>query len=197
MSKPKYLITQSLLSDYAYVFQGEDGYDGFLKTLHREKKPQTAAMLDGIRFENLVTACAEGCPPEPGHKWERAVQEVAQDCRGGQFQVKLSREIRVEGLTLVCYGILDNLNAGHILDIKFSRTYAPGKYLDSPQHPMYFYLCPEARDFTYLVSDGSWVYRERYTPDGAPPVEHLIAPFLRWLARNGLIRDYMTYWKAN
>ena len=68
MSGNRFLITQSLLSSYGWIFKTDNGYEDFLKTLHRKKSRQTQAMLDGLQFENLVTAYCEGNPPEDGHK---------------------------------------------------------------------------------------------------------------------------------
>lgn len=55
----RYLITQTLLSSWAYVFNcrdecAEDAMADFLRTLNREKTEATEAMLDGIAFENEV-----------------------------------------------------------------------------------------------------------------------------------------------
>ena len=44
------LVTQSLLSDFAWMFKKDDGYADFLRTLRREQKPQTAAMLAAARW---------------------------------------------------------------------------------------------------------------------------------------------------
>ena len=54
----KFLITQSLLSSWQYTVKGGEMED-FLSTLRRERKPQTRAMLDGIRFVNVVHAVNE------------------------------------------------------------------------------------------------------------------------------------------
>ena len=60
----KFLLTQSLLSSWQYAIKG-GGMDEFLSTLRREKKPQSKAMLDGIRFENMVHAVSEGAEIGP------------------------------------------------------------------------------------------------------------------------------------
>ena len=52
-SRNKFLLTQSLLSSWQYALKGSS-FDEFLYTLRREKKPQSKAMLDGIRFENCL-----------------------------------------------------------------------------------------------------------------------------------------------
>jgi len=192
----KLLLTQSLLSDFAWVFRKDDGYADFLRTLRREPRATSKAMFAGIDFENRVTAYASGEKLDETHKLTKVAQEVGNECYMGQFQVRLSREIVVDGVTFLCYGVLDCLKAGEIFDIKFSKTYEVGKYLDSPQHPMYLYLCPEARAFTYLVSDGDWVYRERYTPDITEHISAYIRDFMRWLEQRGLIDTYAQHWTA-
>ena len=64
----KFLLTQSLLSSWQYAIKG-GGMDEFLSTLRREKKPQSKAMLDGIRFENMVHAVSEGAEIGPEQEW--------------------------------------------------------------------------------------------------------------------------------
>ena len=196
MSSKRILATQSLLSDFAWMFRKEDGYADFLRTLRREPKPQTPAMLAGIEFERHVTDFALGKPIDTLHKLPAGVEEIGNACRGGQFQVQLSRDLEIDDVTFVCYGVLDCLRAGEIIDIKFSKTYDVGKYRDSPQHPMYFYLCPEAREFVYLVSDGAWVYRERYTPDITDHISTHIRDMARWLKAQNLFDEYARVWAA-
>jgi hypothetical protein len=192
------LLTQSILSDFEWVFRKDDGCADFLRTLRREQKPQTSAMLDGIEFENAVMTIAHDQAVDGSHvdSWIACADEVARECYWGQFQVRLSRELIVDDVTFLCYGVLDCLRAGEIIDIKFSKTYSAGKYIDSPQHPMYFYLCPEARQFVYLVSDGEYVYREMYTPDITEPIELLVRQFMRWMKQRGLWDEYTALWAA-
>ena len=56
----KFLLTQSLLSSWQYALKSGE-WGELLSTLRREKKPQSKAMLDGIRFENVVGK--QGCLP--------------------------------------------------------------------------------------------------------------------------------------
>lgn len=191
----KFLITQSLLSSWQYAIKGGEMED-FLSTLRRERKPQTKAMLDGIRFENVVHAVSEGAEIGPEQEWYRPVLEICEIISQGQYQVKASRPLVVDGVEFICYGILDFLKAGVIYDTKFSRTYRVGKYLDSPQHPMYFYLCPEVRQFEYIISDGKYVYRERYTPEDTEPIQKTIQGFMTWMDRMGLVSLYCENWRS-
>ena len=136
----KFLLTQSLLSSWQYALKSGE-WGELLSTLRREKKPQSKAILDGIRFENVVHAVSEGAQISPEQEWYKPIVEICEIITQGQYQVKASRPLVVDGVEFVCFGILDFLKAGVIYDTKFSKTYRVGKYLDSPQHPMYFYLC--------------------------------------------------------
>lgn len=191
----KFLLTQSLLSSWQYALKGGE-WDDFLSTLRREKKPQSKAMLDGIRFENMIHAVSEGAEITPEQEWYRPVTEICGIITQGQYQVKASRPLAVDGVEFVCYGILDFLKAGVIYDTKFSRTYRVGKYLDSPQHPMYFYLCPEVRRFEYIISDGNYVYREVYLPEDTEPIEKTIRQFMAWLDKTNLVGLYCQNWRS-
>ena len=122
----KFLLTQSLLSSWQYAIKG-GGMDEFLSTLRREKKPQSKAMLDGTRFENMVHAVSEGAEIGPEQEWYKPVLEICQIIAQGQYQVKASRPLVVDGVEFICYGILDFLKAGVIYDTKFSRTYRCGE----------------------------------------------------------------------
>lgn len=144
-------------------------------------------MLDGIRFENMVHAVSEGADITQDQEWYRPVVEICKIITQSQYQVKASRPLVVDGVEFVCYGILDFLKAGVIYDTKFSTKYRVGKYLDSPQHPMYFYLCPEVREFEYIISDGSYVYREAYLPEDTEPIETIVRQFMKWLDKANLV----------
>ena len=196
MSRNKFLITQSLLSSYGWIFKTENGYEDFLDTLHRKRGKQTQAMIDGIQFENLVTEYCNGNLPEDGHKWENGIKGIGEIVKNGAFQVKSARNVTVNGVQFVLYGIFDVLKCGEIFDIKFSKTYSYGKYLDSPQHPMYFALCPEAVKFTYLISDGKYVYREPYLRENTQPIEKEISEFMQFLDERNLVRVYTENWKS-
>lgn len=62
----KLLLTQSLLSSWLYQYGAYDpqkAHEDFLRVLRREPTQPNKAMLDGIQFENMVTACCEGTRP--------------------------------------------------------------------------------------------------------------------------------------
>lgn len=202
----RYLITQSLLSSWAYIFNCWDGYEDdaladFMRTLNREESEPTEAMLDGIAFENEVYKAASGTQRPPHKKWESGIQKVAAHVRGAQYQVRVSRELTICGMTFLCYGVLDCLQAGVISDVKYkSKSFGSldlaGCYLDSPQHPMYFYLVPEAYEFRYLVSDGQDIYTETYIPSECRSIADIITQFIHSITEMGLLPLYKEKWLA-
>lgn len=202
----RYLITQSLLSAWLYTFNcaegcAEEAKESFLKTLRRERTPPTQAMENGLEFEREVYAEAAGLPRQPHKKWEPGIRAVSKIIKGAPVQVRSKREIEVGGTKFLVYGILDALRAGTIYDVKFRNTslgsaQITGKYLDSPQHPTYFFLVPGATEFQYLVSDGDDLYVERYFRDDACHMADLIDEFIQSIDRMGLLGLYKEFWQA-
>lgn len=196
MKKNKFLITQSLLSSWLYVYKTDNGYKDFLNTLNRAKKPKTKAMLNGIKFESIVNSVCDGKTIEKTHELYKPVMEVVDIVKGAQKQVKLSKEVNINGIHFVLYGILDYLKSGIIYDTKFSKTYSFGKYLESPQHPMYFDLVPEAKRFEYIICDGKLVYREGYDREDTKPISYIINDFMNFLDKYNLVKIYCENWKS-
>jgi len=153
-------------------------------------------MLDGNRFENILNSTLNGAGISPDHEWYRHINKLCSTLAGARQQVKLSRDITVDGIDFVCYGVLDFLKAGIIYDTKYSETYMTNKYLDSPQHPMYFYLVPEAYEFQYKICDGKYIYTEIYRPEDTQPIEKTIKYFMTFLERRGLIDIYCQKWQS-
>lgn len=197
-TKPKLRITQSLLSAWEWLYKKDDGYEDFLRTLRRETKQPTKAMLDGIKFENVLNNTLKGETIPEDHEWFKVITEMAAELDGSQQQVNLfaDTDIEVNGYSILLHGVLDYLVAGHIYDCKFSKTYQLNKYLTSPQTAMYLALVPEARDFTYIVSDGEWVYRERYPRDIVQPIDITIKQFLRFLQQYNLFEIFEEKWRT-
>lgn len=198
------LLTHSLLSSWLYAMKDNPDEDmtserdpaaEFMQVLRREPTPTSEAMQNGIDFEDLVTDIVLGkdCTT---HKWYGAAAQVAGIVSGGRLQYKASKLIEVAGMELVLYGRLDVLKAGEIYDIKFSKDYERGKYISSTQHPVYLELVPEATAFTYIVSNGSEVWTERYRRDETADIRPTISDFLDWLLVQGLLDLYKEKWEA-
>lgn len=204
---PRYLMTHSLLSAWQYSME-ENPYEDatnetdpmgdFLKVLRREPREPTEAMQNGIDFEDMVTSIANGAEwqTDKEHRWYNAAAKVADIVRGGSFQFKARKQIEVAGTPILLYGILDVLKAGTIYDVKFSKSYDRGKYIDSTQHPTYFELVPEAFAFKYLVSNGSSLWTETYRRDETPSIIPVAADFLGWLEAVDLMDVYRKNWVA-
>lgn len=209
----RYLITQSLLSSWLYTFNcadsaAEDARAEFLDALNRVPKETTEAMQNGIDFERACYQAAAGKPLPRDRKidkWAPGITEVSKIIQGAPVQVRLSRELELDGMTFLVYGILDALKAGVIYDVKFlnksmggseNGPYLPGKYLESPQHPAYFYLVPEAIEFRYLVSDGTDLYIETYRREDTPFIGDIIREFIASITSMGLLDIYRGKWLA-
>ena len=202
----RYLITQSLLSAWGYMFDcfegcEDDAREEFIKTLRREEKPTTPEMQNGIDFEDAVYAEAAGRPRKAYPAWEKGISKVAAIVRGAPVQVRAKRPITVDGMDFLIYGVLDALKAGTIYDVKFKNKSfnsldLAGDFMNSPQHPAYFYLVPEATEFRYLVSDGSDIYIEPYTREGTPFIGDIIHDFIESIRSMGLMELYKEKWLA-
>ncbi len=202
----RYLITQSLIASWAYMFDCHEGCEDdakndFLRVLNRERVPPTDAMKAGQEFEREVYAQAAGLPRKPHAKWEEGIQEVAEVIRGAPVQLRYSRPLEVGGINFLVYGVLDALKAGIIYDVKFSTKSlsgyeAYGKYLNSPQHPSYFYLVPEATEFKYLLSDGKDLYIETYPRDETESIGPVIQRFIRSISEMNMLGLYKEKWLA-
>jgi len=197
-----YLMTQSLISSWLYAMK-ENPYadattedtakDDFLAVLRREPTKTSEAMQSGIDFENLITSILAGDEPKE-HDWYDAAFRVASKITGAQLQVPIKREETIDGTQILLYGRVDALRAGVIYDIKYTSHYEVGKYFDSPQHPMYLSILPDAYAFEYLASDGRNVWPERYSRDEARDIVPLITDFLRWIKSVGLYEVYAEKW---
>lgn len=199
-----YLMTHSLLASWLYAMKSNpyedmtterDPMAEFMLTLRREPTPTTEAMQNGIDFENAVANAMAGfC--DPRYRWNEAAEKVAKYCDGGVLQFKAKKPIEVDGISLLLYGRLDCLKAGEIIDTKFSKNYDRGKYFESTQHPTYFEIVPEAEIFTYLVSNGTEVWRETYRRDETPSIFPTIHMFFDWLKNADLMGVYFEHWGA-
>lgn len=205
---PRYLMTHSLLSSWLYAMKENpyedatterDPHAEFLAVLRREPTPTTEAMQKGIDFEDLVTAIVNedfDSMQKYDDKWLDAAYKVADVVGGGLLQYRAKKEIQVSGITFLLYGRLDALKAGAIIDIKFSGSYEKGKYVDSTQHPTYLEIVPQATHFTYVITNGSTVWKETYRRDETPDIAPIIADFVSWLDANDLMDVYKEKWLA-
>lgn len=190
----KFHLSQSLISSWLHSYDSAENYQQFIKALNREKTPPTEAMLNGVAFENAVNSHLDGASLDgisaPASDWKQGIEKTCDFLWGAEQQVFLHKDILVEGVCFDLVGILDFLKAGVIYDTKFSKNYYLNKYLNSPQHSMYFYLLPEAYEFQYLSCDGKYVYREIYRPENTKKIEVYIKQFIHYLDQQQLFDTY-------
>ena len=148
-----------------------------------ERKPENkvSGKLRCVIVDVEEGTSKKGNPISEDHEWYKPVTQLARYLEGSQQQVTIFKDIRVDGVDFLLHGVLDFLRAGVIYDTKYSKTYRLNKYLNSPQHPMYLELVPEAYRFEYLICDGTWVYRETYPRDIVSPIEPTIRNFMKYL----------------
>lgn len=199
----KVLVTQSLLSSYDYIFKSgnqEQSYNDFINTLSKTGFKQNELMLDGIAFEDKVTDYCLTGNIDKEDDWYIGIKGVGDLVQDGQFQVALSKSLIIDDLEVVFYGKLDVLKAGVIRDIKFSKTYHVGKYLDSPQHPIYLLLVPESREFIYTIFTGYEVCEEKYRRDSYDNLEKEIVDrfkeFIKFLKDRNLYNIFLEKWES-
>lgn len=199
-----YMITQSLIGSWFYAMNENPYADAttedtswadFMRTLRREPSIPTEAMQNGIDFENLVTDILND-RANTSDKWYAAAAKIAQIIKGARLQVPAKRFVTIRGMEIMLYGRLDALKAGVVYDIKFTKHYEAGKYFDSPQHPMYLDIVPEADAFTYLASDGSNVWPETYRRDETSDIVPIVEWLFSWFDTNGLMDTYKKLWVA-
>lgn len=200
----RFLVTHSLLSSWLYAIQDNPYEDAtterdpmaeFLTVLRREPTPTSDAMQKGIDFENLVTAILSGAGDQT-NEWYYTANRVASIIRGGILQYAAKTPVRIGDRDVLLYGRLDALKGGVIYDIKYSGHYEAGKYFDSTQHPMYLRLVPEAREFSYLISNGKEFWQETYRREETASIDGIVANFYEWLNVQGLDGLYRQHWQA-
>lgn len=213
--KERYLITQSLLSAWSYIFDcaegsEEEAAEEFLRALKKEPSEQSDEMLLGISFENAVYATQCGNREAAAYhakEWAKrgceddeaaCVRIMAKRLRGGAYQLTEYKEREIAGITFLLMAKCDWVRAGVIYDCKRVETYANvGKYFLSVQHPMYLEVIDSASEFRYEICDGKDIYEERYTREDIPqPIENVIAEFVEYLKSANLMDTYKTYWKS-
>lgn len=194
----KLRVTKSLLDSFLFLFKKDDGYEDFLRTLNREKVKPTTAMLLGQQYENVLNNVLNGEKLPEDHEWYAPITEMSYELWGARQQVTLFADTVVDGQPFLLHGVLDYLRWSRIWDCKFSKNYHLNKYFwnDTTQTSMYLALVPEAYEFNYIISDGKWVYREKYPRDIVPPIEPYISNFSKFIKQHGLWKTYVEHWEV-
>lgn len=187
----KYLITPSLLNSWKYCIESGN-LDNFLQTLNREEIQDREPLIKGNDFELYM------------------VQNYP-DTKNGCYQVKVYKEILINGIRYLIYGKLDCLKAGKITDYKYTGNYEVGKFYGSYQTAIYMELVQEAYEIEYLISNnfnkdnviGIWeedkkqfnLFKETYKRSELEiNLEEEIRAFIKWLERLDLLKIYQEKW---
>ena len=197
-------ITHSLLDAWEHAcgeYSTPESLESFKKTLRKEQTPKTDAMLRGTQFEADVTFYAAHDqfqqPVETYTAYEqKAIRAFGDKLRGAVPQVGATKELRVMAMDFRLVGVADFVKAGVIYDTKRVMRYEYGKYFNSTQHPMYFELFPEAREFTYLIFNGQDALEETYRRSDTIPAELAIGRFIRDMRGIGELETYKKYWRV-
>ena len=188
MEKKPHLITASLLNAWKYLLESEySTMDSFLEVLNKVSHETTKAQQAGYDFEDW---CIENYEPT----------------LNGQYQVKLSKEVTINGIEFCLYGRLDCLKQGVVYDYKHTSKYEVGKFFGSYQTSMYLELVPEASKMVYVIgtdkpqyqveneNDVYNIFEETYTRDECKPIIQVIKQFIEWLKTMGLWQTYLELW---
>lgn len=188
-SKTSLLLTQTLINSWLYLYQVdgeyyEKAYQDFLKTLKRIPLEDNEIFARGREFEKQVI--------------NGDYKEIYDIIKGGSYQVSKKKELVVDNLDFIVYGIADFIKNGVIYDTKRVNQYELQKYQYSSQHLIYLYLFDDCYEFTYLIVDNSdTTYEETYKRnDLTITIENLIHNFISFLKENNLFNIYLDNWKG-
>lgn len=114
-------------------------------------------------------------------------------CKGGEQQVKVTKDIAVDGETFTLFGYIDVLQPTTILDLKTCTNFKESKYRDSIQHTIYQY-CTNILDFKYVVANyegGEYPTNCRVVETNADSIEAVERKI------KGRVHNLVTYLKDN
>lgn len=186
----KYLLTPTLLNSWKYAIADDNDYgnlEDFVKVLSREPMETSEAIVTGFKYEDFMVNNYE-------------------PTKNGCYQVKLSKDIEVDGITYVLYGRLDCLKGGKIYDYKYTGTYDVGKFYGNYQTPIYLELVPEASEIEYVICNNFKddkalenlnIYHEVYTRNEVKvDLKNEIRDFINWLKANNLYELFCNKWES-
>lgn len=189
----KYLITPTLLNSWKYCIENGD-LDKFIETLRKTEFVPNESIIKGNEFEEYMV---KNYP----------------DTKNGCYQVKVYKEIIINGIKYIIYGKTDCLKAGVITDYKYTGTYDVGKFYGSYQTAVYMEVIEEAYKMQYIISDNfdknkltdNWeedkekfnLYKEEYYRNELKiDLSEEINTFMKWLERFNLLKLFQEKWES-
>ena len=202
----KYLITPSLLNSYQYYIKDEfkspaESRADFLKTLSRERFEHNEAMQRGIDFEDDIKAKCDGyilLDGEENPNYETVCGEITRIVTGGLWQQTCKKDLQIGNQEFLLYGRMDVIKKDTVYDIKYTRNYELGKFLDSAQHLIYLY-CTGLPKFQYLISDGEdyWIEDYHNHINIENEIKSKISDFLSYLENDKEAKElFKTKWES-
>ena len=225
----KYLITSSLLDSYDWLKTcpekwKEKSIDDFISMIRREKRPTTKACQRGIDFERLI---CDNCNNKSDEEFEIFVSdfykkkqlkdenlknainvtcEIAKLCKGGEQQVPLMKDIKIDGQDYHLFGYADIIHKAKtesdcdfIYDIKTCGKFKnEDYYLRRSQHYLYSF-CTNIMNFEYLVADfgnsnfpkkNYFVNASSHLLNSETILKERIKEVINFIEISGLLSDY-------
>lgn len=175
--QPKYKFYATLLDAFTWYLKSEadEAFQGFLDKLNRVPFSSEAADR-GTAFNELVDSLITDT--HNGNAWSESeiynhngfgfpadiVHEFVSLFFSAVPQVYVEKTIETKYGPVLLYGYIDELMAYIISDIKTTKNYEFGKYINNWQHRVYLYCLKGTGidTFQYTVTDFEEVYKEEY-----------------------------------
>lgn len=162
------LITPTLLNSYDWLKKcpqswKERAYNDLSNTLNRAKWKPSEAILRGIDFERNVQRIVEsGIDPSTINSSDN-FKNVCKECKGGKFQVKAKKFVRIDSKEYVLFNKIDVVLNDMLIDLKTTGNYrGENSYLSGWQHKFYT-VVKEVSNFQYLVAEWSDVENKDFS----------------------------------
>lgn len=182
--KPQYKFYATLLDSFSWYLKSDrdEAFQDFIDKLNRVPFTSEAAEK-GTAFNELVdiriTRRLPDGLPEPEYDYDKwmiqfkgfkfkmpVVEHFVERFRQATPQVYTEGVLETSRGSVLLYGFIDELFAGHAHDIKCTSKYNFPKFLHNWQHLVYPFCLQEqgvpAENFTYEITDYNNLYREEY-----------------------------------
>lgn len=191
-------VTASLLNAFKYWQNNVDGewgdsaYQSFIDTLSRKPFEPSDAMREGIEFERLCCAVADGKETSD----LPSVNDAADIIKGGVYQVRFEKVVTVDDKDYLLVGVADIVKGGVCMDLKHTSAWEAFKFADSPQTSSYFAGIDGLTKFMYLISERNkeHLFIEVYYPEQVKPIEQFIKEFVDTISGTELFDIYVQNW---
>lgn len=163
-----YKIYPSLLDSwYNYSIGRWETKSSILSKLSRVKFPQSNAMLRGIALEKAVNSPEVSYYADGFYFKKNIIEEIREHVQGGATSVYSETILKWNDKEILLYGIADYVKQNKVIDLKSTKQYSVGKYLNNFQHHCYPLTHNKEGvgidEFEYLVTDFKEVFKETYS----------------------------------